>query len=351
MNSPASYTARQRLYYAILSGEHPTLPRGEFEALLESAGVEADSVYQIDTLVLFRAGLRRSVLEELCRKSAYIREVGESVALAPEEPGGILEALKSAEIPEDQRYWIVYEKHGVPDWDPGYNTVIREAAEALRGRLSRDGSILKIDHYPGFIHVGVRYLRRRYSDFQARSPRRRPVFRPGTLDPRLSRALVNLSRPRPGLSYLDPFCGVGGLAIEAALLGLDPVVCGDVEYKMMRGAELNLAYYSPVKHGYILYYGDAARMPFRDESIDRISTDPPYGRSTSTKGRSISRLLEGFLYESYRILRRRGVIVFASPVEAEPGERASEAGFRVIGYHEMHVHGGLVRSIVVAVKP
>ena len=52
-------------------------------------------------------------------------------------------------------------------------------------------------------------------DWVIRRPRARPFFHPAAIFPKLSRALVNLSRVGAGEVFLDPFCGTGSLLLEA----------------------------------------------------------------------------------------------------------------------------------------
>ncbi|GIQ99269.1 MAG: hypothetical protein CM15mP6_2860 [Methanobacteriota archaeon] len=61
------------------------------------------------------------------------------------------------------------------------------------------------------------------------SPTDRPFFKPVTLDPRLARLMVSLSfSGGPPSMIVDPFCGTGGIAIEASLLGLE-VLASDLD--------------------------------------------------------------------------------------------------------------------------
>ncbi|MCE4606535.1 MAG: hypothetical protein F7B59_04290 [Desulfurococcales archaeon] len=345
------YTPKHRLYYALLSGEHPTLPYGELVSLLESWGGEASLIYRLESIVIVDTNTPPIIMKKIVGESGYIRETGYSCMLVPEDPSLFTYYIKENQLPRGE-YWIVYEKHLKPEWNPNPRELIREIASANKdSKFTRKGRILKVDHYPGFIHIGILLEKKDYSSFMNRLPRRRPVFRPGTLDPVLSRVIVNLSRPEEHITYLDPFCGVGGFAIEAGLVGYDPVVCGDIDYHMMKGAAANLNAYLPNNSSVIFYYGNAVSLPIRAESIHRIATDPPYGRTTSTRGIPRQTVIRKFLKEAMETLSPGGYLVFASPVEVKPKKIAEETGFEVIDYFEMHVHRRLVRGIVVARKP
>ena len=81
-------------------------------------------------------------------------------------------------------------------------------------------------------------------DFEAWS--HRDYDRPGTdakrgmLPPKLARTLINLSGANPkSSSILDPFCGSGTVLMEAALLGYDKIIGGDISEKAIKDTEMN----------------------------------------------------------------------------------------------------------------
>lgn len=83
------------------------------------------------------------------------------------------------------------------------------------------------------------------SGWGGRSPMERPFFQPVSLEPRLARLMISLchrldSEPT---TVIDPFCGTGGIAIEAMLAGLN-VLASDLDPKMVKGTEENLQWVS-----------------------------------------------------------------------------------------------------------
>ena len=70
---------------------------------------------------------------------------------------------------------------------------------------------------------------------------------------------------------LDPFCGTGGILIEAELLSMH-AIGSDFDPLMVQGSTRNLPSAS-------LMIADATQLPFSDHSIDTIVTDFPYGQS------------------------------------------------------------------------
>jgi len=118
-------------------------------------------------------------------------------------------------------------------------------------------------------YVGILWTNQ--DDFESRKPHKRPVLHPSSLDPRLARACVNLLGTTG--TILDPFCGTGGILIEAGLTGHN-IVGYDLSEKMLMAAKTNLAEFG--LNGK-LEHRDAFTMP---KKYKNIVTDMPYGRNT-----------------------------------------------------------------------
>ena len=101
-----------------------------------------------------------------------------------------------------------------------------------------------------------------------------------TLDPRLARLLVCLSfsRGKPSV-IVDPFCGTGGIAIEASNLGLQ-VLASDLDSRMAEGTRTNMEWMSG-KSEYSVKRGPANEVHEMWGNIPGCSFvfDPPYGRN------------------------------------------------------------------------
>ena len=115
------------------------------------------------------------------------------------------------------------------------------------------------------------------------SPTDRPFFKPVTMDPRLARLMVSLSFSRGTPSaVVDPFCGTGGIAIEASMLGLK-ALASDLDSRMVEGTKENLDWAG----GTGSYRVERCSADSTHEvwgSIERCSFvfDPPYGRNAWT---------------------------------------------------------------------
>ena len=87
------------------------------------------------------------------------------------------------------------------------------------------------------------------------------------LSPCDARFLLNLAQAGPGRRILDPFAGIGGIALEAVERGIT-AICGDIEEALRLGL-------SRISGGHA-YIWDARALPLRDDCVDAVVTEPPY---------------------------------------------------------------------------
>lgn len=111
--------------------------------------------------------------------------------------------------------------------------------------------------------------------FKKRKNDLRPFSSPISMDPVLARVLVNLSGVKPGDRLLDPFCGTGGILIEAGLCGIG-VSGRDISEEMVKGSETNLEEYGIISHD--IDEKDISEID--TDGVDAIVTDLPYGQAS-----------------------------------------------------------------------
>jgi len=176
--------------------------------------------------------------------------------------------------------------------------------------------------------------------FSFRRPHLRPGFHPASLNPKIARVMVNLTGIKKGQTLLDPFCGVGGILIEAALIGCN-VVGVDIDRKMLYKARRNLEFFSIKK--YKLIEGDATKIKIKSKFI---ATDPPYGRSSSLHKRKREELYNEFIKNVEKnILKKGGKICIILPSGIELRTRLKK-----IAEIKQYVHKSLIRKIFVYKK-
>ena len=194
-------------------------------------------------------------------------------------------------------------------------------------------------------------------NFLARKPHKRPELHPTGLHPKLARALINLAGAEKEI--MDPFCGVGGILIEAGLMDIKPI--GYDLYKIMiKKAETNLKYFK-IKN-YKLINEDALKIK---KKYNYIITDPPYGMNTSIwvrKGNKNEKLplkqtnkqqsikqLEDFYLKFLKVLKKilkiKAVIIFPHYVNYK--KLIKQANLKIEKEFEQYIHGSLTRKIII----
>ena len=337
-------------FFFILSGEHPTLPLAELKAILHAYAIEHKIVDSFYKLIEIEAD--RAELESIASRGAYVDEMGEEVLHTKDNLESIKREVEFANLEpflssEDSFSIRMLRFGGVS------KELSRVHLEGYLGKLLADKTGAKVDlrspkkPFRGILagslfHLGLIIHQRPKGSIHRRRPRKRAVFHPSTMPPKIARCLVNLSEVRDGETFLDPFCGVGGIAIEASLLGCD-VVGVDALSRMVRSARRNLSHFGLKSYG--LLRGDARNIPLR--SVDAIATDPPYGTGASTLKSTTKDILASFLPQARMILSPGGKVVFASPLGTGAVDLAKSQGFKVYDRHELYVHRSLTREILV----
>lgn len=173
--------------------------------------------------------------------------------------------------------------------------------------------------------------------YDQRNPGKRDFFHPGVMMPRMARTLVNIACTGSGDTVLDPFCGTGGILIEAELLGMR-TIGSDFDPFMISGSRMNAR-----STDFLL--GDATCLPFGDRTIDNVVTDFPYGQSVCIKkSDTMDRLYSDALCEIRRVLRpgRRAVVVTHRDISGIAAEH-----MMVLQQHSQRVHKSLTRRVLV----
>ncbi len=168
----------------------------------------------------------------------------------------------------------------------------------------------------------------------------RPGFHPSSMNALFAKALVNLSSVKPGEKLLDPFCGVGGILVEAGLLKCK-LLGYDIDELMVKKCMKNLKFYKI--SSFKVKLGDALESKDR---VHTIVTDPPYGRHSSLHGKSINFLYNKFIGVAYKNLNknRKMVIVMPEKLDVNIGK------FKLRAKILHRIHKTLTRKILVLEK-
>ncbi|MEM0373050.1 MAG: TRM11 family methyltransferase [Sulfolobaceae archaeon] len=207
-------------------------------------------------------------------------------------------------------------------------------------KLSKKCRELDLIFTDGTIIAGLVIEKRDSKSLERHS--KRPFKQSGTMDSSTARLLVNISRPRK--LVLDPFCGTGSLLIEASWLGYN-CIGSDISAEMINKSKLNLNYF-----GYNCELLQSSALNLGIRSVDAIATDPPYGRSSASKGANLRELYEKFFSEANNILCKECYLVFSTSHDMDWRDILKSVGFREIKIHYLYSHKSLTRAIYVVKK-
>jgi len=172
--------------------------------------------------------------------------------------------------------------------------------------------------------------------FEDRKAHLRPMLHPTSLHPRLARCLVNLTGAIQPATILDPFCGTGGILIEAGLMDFK-VIGYDIDDLMIKRADKNLKHF---KVKYDLRKKDATKIKIR---YNYIVTDLPYARSTRKV--DLEKLYSDFLKNLKKILKKRAVICFPSFINHK--KFIKSAKLKLVVEYSYYLHKSLSKTICV----
>ena len=305
------------MYGVLLASDHPTLPLSELKAVVELSG--ADILYEDGNFVLVDKKFQWGRLA-LTRMVFIVKYCGKN----PEQAAGCVR--------------------------PGGTFAVRiEKNKKLERKIGKELSRhAKVDlEKPEDTYFGTsrnqfyfgRVVWERKS-FEKRKVQNRPYFHPTSLHPKYARVLVNLSGVKRGWTLLDPFCGTGGILIEAALVGAS-AHGRDIDKDMVRGSRDNLDFY---KLEASIRHGDARNLRGK---YDAMATDPPYGRASYFSGNQLQKLYDESLKSMAKALKPGRKIVLTVP---DTVKLRLPAGLTALETHSQRVHKSLKRYFYVLRK-
>jgi 23S rRNA G2445 N2-methylase RlmL len=134
---------------------------------------------------------------------------------------------------------------------------------------------------------------------------------PGTLHPPLAAAMLRLAGP--GKVLLDPCCGAGTIAVEAALAGTAARVLGsDADPAALAASVANGR-----GAGVTWTLADAGALPVADGAVDRVVVNPPWARQVRPRGR-LAAGPDRLWREVRRVLAPAGRVVALLPEPCAP---------------------------------
>ncbi|MFX1518553.1 MAG: DNA methyltransferase [Promethearchaeota archaeon] len=344
-----------RKLFLVLNGEYPKLAFSEVLAILQVMERNYSSVTKFDQLL--RISTSTDSVQVIAQRSALVHRCCAQLFESGNTVEEIMEAAKemtfnislrleksfAVRIKRIKNYGAHIDK---VDLERKLGAVILNHLKQVNNEIKVNLETPEITFYGVFTEdrffFGISLWRSEtyFQRFDARRGHKRAFFHPGTLEPRLARVLVNLSRAKEDKLFLDPFAGSASTLIEARLIGATIIGC-DIQKRMVQGSLVNLQQFHLSGD---LVCADARHLPFTDD-IYAIATDPPYGRSSTTKGIELNTLIHSFLGSATNILQKKRYICICAPLSIKLQEIANEIGLKTVELHKMRVHKSLTRRI------
>lgn len=337
----------------IQSQEHPKLPIAEVKAVIESEDFQTDLEVITKGLVLLKNIPKDELVryyETFVRRLGYTHEIHEVIYKFK------LNEMETNILSIDWNE-IINENFAVrvKRFNSDANTVeierevgsqILSKTNNIKVKLNKPNTLVRLIIHENDVYLAIEKFKLNKKHFEDIKPHKRPFFYPGSMSPKLARCMVNLTRVKEKELLLDPFCGTGGILIEAGLIGCK-VVGSDVNWKMKNGTAINLDYCGITD--YRTFNVDVRELKMY-EKVDAVATDPPYGISTSTGDIDGDDIFKEFFHSIYNNMKDDAYLCMASPHYVDLNDMIDEVGFELVERYSIKMHRSLTRIISVIHK-
>lgn len=284
-------------YLFELSGEHPTLPYGDALGCCAAECQGFTSLSRGPGYAVF--GLESHRLPDIASRLALTHRLGRYLGSAA--IGEVDALVEGLDLPPGTIAVRAKRFQGMhPEVDIARLMVDIGGKVATGRRVDLDSPEVELRVLVSdAVHLFLGEVEVDRSAFERRKVAERPFFSPISLHPRYARALVNMTMVRRGDRLLDPFCGTGGILIEAATIGAR--ACGsDISPEMVEGCLRNLEHFD--LHHERVEVADIGDIGGLFGTVEAVATDPPYGRATSTRKEPLGGLYDRALASMASVL-------------------------------------------------
>lgn len=318
----------------LVTGDHPTLPQAELEAQTPARWLSPRvAVTDCEPELLARLGYVRESIAYWGKARDDEAGLRLLVGLVGQHTSGQGSAAVEAYRIGDGSERVKVERTLGAALVAAGHSIDLAGAETIVSAWIGDGQII----------IGRRLHRGETES--GRELEQRAHFSPISLKPRLARALVNMAGCRPGARIYDPFCGTGGIVLEAALAGYD-AWGSDRDPWMVQGTLSTLTDAGPEPLDANVFQADIGDAPELVGQVDGIVTDLPYGGASTTNQEAIEHLyLRAF--EAFAALLAPGRRAIIGHADADLLAPISRFGFDILAEHEQYVHKSLTRRFAV----
>jgi len=334
-------------YIFELTKEHKTLPKEEILAILKSEKINYELIETNEDILIVKSIINKKKIRDIFTRLSYTHYFNEYYFSCETDLNKIKKESKKNKIKITGSMAIKYKNRSENiKSKPIVKTLAETYSKNQKVSLDEPDFEIRVLINDSKIYVGKKILEFKRKDFEKRKVQNRPFFSPISLHPKLARALVNISEVKKDDTVLDPFCGTGGILIEAGLMGLK-VIGSDIEDKMIKGTKKNLEFYNIKKFNLIC--SDIGNLNKSISKVDSVVTDLPYGKSTTTKGEEKIKLYTRAFENISKILKKQGKAVIG--LSNKDLINQSKNYLNLVKIFEVRTHRSLTRYFAVFEKP
>jgi tRNA (guanine10-N2)-dimethyltransferase len=336
--------------FFVLRGEHPSLPHAEIKSIFESV----DKIHKprASPPMTYRCRGNVASVKEIARRAYYTRYCLEELWITPDDLDSIYSGFNEMDLTRfdiGERFRISVRSLGGAGMEMDKTELRIKLSEKIKKEYDRSETLINPDTWFMGFFTGDKFIFGRIIEIVERyiadrTPSKRPFIHPSSLQPKLAGCMVNLTRIREGEIFLDPFCGVGGILIEAGRIGCRPVGI-DISPWMVEASRENTEHYG--LRGDVLM-GDARNPPIL--SFGGVATDPPYGKTTKTLGDTPEEIYADFMGTFHDLLGKDRYLCLAAPDSIGVADVGVEVGFKHVESHFIQVHSNLNREIALFMR-
>lgn len=338
----------------IQSQEHPQLPQAELKAVFESEEIKGNIKKITNGLTILENIDKKKIdtyYKTFVKRLAYTHEIHEIIKIFNLEnlEENILKINWQKIINKNFAVRVKRFKTNIntPSIEKKVGSLILKTINNnIKVKLNKPNTTIRIVIHKNKVYLAIEKHKLNKKHFQEIKPHKRPFFHPGSMSPKLARCMVNLSRVKENDLLLDPFCGTGGILIEAGFIGCK-VIGSDINWKMKNGTKINLDHYKI--SDYKTFNVDIRELKMY-EKVDSVVTDPPYGISTSTGDINGDKIFEEFLSNIYDNMKDDAYLCMASPHYIDLQNIIKKIRFKILEQYHIKMHRSLTRVITVMKK-
>jgi tRNA (guanine10-N2)-dimethyltransferase len=326
-----------------LSKEYDDLPFDEILSVLTAERISYHMIHSSEDALIFECDVTPSILQKFTQRLALTFHINEYLFSCPSHGDDLRKCATEYPFKKKGSLSVKYRNRSqhIPS-----QRIVKTLADVYtkdtRVDLEHPDHEIRVLITDQGLYVGVKIIEVDRKQFEERKVQHRPFFSPISIHPKLARTLVNLSMISTDETLLDPFCGTGGILIEAGLVNAK-LVGNDVEEKIIEGCQRNLEFYDI--HSYDLFCADIGELPQYIDTVDAIVTDLPYGKSTTTKGENLDQLYHRSFEVFAMLLKKQGRAVICQP--SKTIQSIATRYFSLVKQYELRVHRSLTRYISV----